>query len=304
MEDIRHFLESSTIHGLTYISTNRKITRLFWIFIVITGFSVAGFMINASFQSWADSPIKTTIETRPISEIKFPKVTVCPPKNTYTDLNYDLMAADNVTLTKKMRRELNKYALEVIDKHAFMDDINKLHEEDRYYNWYHGYTKIDRNSNYPNSYFISTSATSGVIKTQYFGELFQRNLVERKALFNVNVYPPETIRNNKSVTLHFKLEKVSIQGLSNVQESFRADDYGWVDSRMSTVTLNFTPPSGAKDYINMMMTRNNIAEEYFNIMEMDNMPGFQLSWKYTDMESEILPDNKFYNNEENQLFIG
>ena len=121
MEDIRHFLESSTIHGLTYISTNRKITRLFWIFIVITGFSVAGFMINASFQSWADSPIKTTIETRPISEIKFPKVTVCPPKNTYTDLNYDLMAADNVTLTKKMRRELNIHALEVIDKHFYLN---------------------------------------------------------------------------------------------------------------------------------------------------------------------------------------
>ena len=135
MEGIRNFLESSTIHGLTYISKTRKFTRIFWILVVITGFSGAGYLINESFQSWADSPIKTTIETRPMSEIKFPKVTVCPPKNTYTDLNYDLMVADNVTITEDMIRELFNYAYDVVDKHIFMDDINKFHEEDRYYNW-------------------------------------------------------------------------------------------------------------------------------------------------------------------------
>ena len=299
MEGVQSFFESSTIHGLTYISTTRKYVRLFWILVVLTGFAVAGYLINKSFETWAESPIKTTIETRPMSEIRFPKVTVCPPKNTYTDLNYKLMLAEKKTLNKVMRIDLYNYTEKIVNEHGYMDEIDKLHEEDRYYNWYHGYTRIERNS-----YYVTTSATSGVIKTQYFGEIFQQHLVERKALFNVNVYPPETVRNNKSVTLHFKLEKVSIQGLSIVQESFRADDYGWVDSRMSSVTFNFSPSSSAKDYINMMMTRNNIAEEYMNTMEMDNMPGFQLSWYYTDMESELLPDNKFYNNEENQLFIG
>ena len=82
MERVRTFLETSTIHGLNYISTTRKYSRLFWILIVIVGFSGAGFLINESFQSWSESPVKTTIETLPIAEIKFPKVTVCPPKNT------------------------------------------------------------------------------------------------------------------------------------------------------------------------------------------------------------------------------
>ena len=88
MENVTAFLESSTIHGLTYISAaNKKILKLFWILVVTAGFIGAGALIYDSFQSWAESPVKTTIETHPISEITFPKVTVCPPKNTYTNLN-------------------------------------------------------------------------------------------------------------------------------------------------------------------------------------------------------------------------
>ena len=95
MEEVTTFLESSTIHGLTYISTTRKYVRLFWLLVVVTGFSGAGYLIRESFVSWSESPIKTTIETLPISDIMFPKVTVCPPKNTFTDLNYDLMMTEN-----------------------------------------------------------------------------------------------------------------------------------------------------------------------------------------------------------------
>ena len=39
---LKEFLENSTVHGLSYIAGTRKYIRLIWIFIVITGFSVAG----------------------------------------------------------------------------------------------------------------------------------------------------------------------------------------------------------------------------------------------------------------------
>ena len=52
---------------------------------VISGFITAAFLIKESFDSWSDSPIKTTFETFPISELTLPKLTVCPPKNTFTD---------------------------------------------------------------------------------------------------------------------------------------------------------------------------------------------------------------------------
>ena len=54
MESIRNFLESSTIHGLSYISTTRKYVRVFWILVVIGGFSGAGVLIFTAFQSWAN----------------------------------------------------------------------------------------------------------------------------------------------------------------------------------------------------------------------------------------------------------
>ena len=60
-------------------------------------------MIYESFQAWEESPVSTNIETLPITEITFPKVTVCPPKGTYTDLNYDLMITEKMVLDNEVR---------------------------------------------------------------------------------------------------------------------------------------------------------------------------------------------------------
>ena len=98
MENFSNFLESSTIHGLAYIATGRKYIRLFWVLVVIGGFTGAGYMIYQSFDSWAESPIKTTIETLPISDVSFPKVALCPPKKTYLDLNYHFLTVGTITL--------------------------------------------------------------------------------------------------------------------------------------------------------------------------------------------------------------
>jgi len=81
MEHIKAFLDTSTIHGLSWISVSRKWSRLFWIMVVFGGFVGAGTLIYNSFHNWYQSPITTTIETLPISEITFPNVTVCPPEN-------------------------------------------------------------------------------------------------------------------------------------------------------------------------------------------------------------------------------
>ena len=91
MESVRTFLESSSISGLNHISTTKKYARVFWVLVVLTAFILAGVLILESFKTWSTSPVRTTIETLDMREIKFPKVTVCPPRNTLTDLNYDFM---------------------------------------------------------------------------------------------------------------------------------------------------------------------------------------------------------------------
>ena len=119
MEEVRTFLTSSTIHGLTYIGiSNRCIVKAFWIFVVITGFIISALMICQSFKVWSENPVTTTVETRPITEIKFPKVTVCPPKNTFTDLNYDLVALENITLNPFAA--LGRLTDQNIDKHLYI----------------------------------------------------------------------------------------------------------------------------------------------------------------------------------------
>ena len=126
------------------------------------------------------------------------------------------MIAENRTLTDEMRDEMFMYAVEVINENSFSENNwTKLHEKDRFYNWYHGYTEIrspylDFCLDYNDclAIDIKTSATSGVFTTQYYGKKFQPLLVERKLGYLVTVEYP------KSVTLNFKLEKVSMTGLA------------------------------------------------------------------------------------------
>ena len=308
MERISTFLESSTIHGLIYISTTRKYARAFWILVVLAGFSGAGYMIHSSFQSWADSPIKTTIETLPISEIKFPKVTVCPPKHTYTDLNYDLMLAENFTLTDEMREELISYSQKVIDEHTYMDEINMFQEDDRYYNWYYGYSRIMRTltDKYGRKKpWIATTATSGVVTTQYLGEHYQPGLFKTKVWYAVFVYPPESVRNSTNVTLLFNLEKVSIVGLSRGWDVTTVDSFT-IDVELTSVSENFTPPAPAGSRyvaLNRYINDEAAVEEVFANTMMEAMPGFKLSWHYSGLGDNLPPDTKYSNYTENKLFI-
>ena len=113
MDEIKHFLELSTIHGLYYISATRNWTKYFWVLVVFGGFTGAGYLIYTSFYNWEQSPISTTIETLPISKITFPNVTVCPPKESLT-LNFDIMKSEKMDLDEKTRSDLFAYSLNVI----------------------------------------------------------------------------------------------------------------------------------------------------------------------------------------------
>ena len=304
MESVRTFLEASTIHGLNYISTTKKYARLFWVLVVVAGFSTAGYMIQTSFKDWAANPIRTTLETMPISEIKLPKVTVCPPVNTYTDLNHALMMAENATLTTEIQDKLINYTEKVIyNEHVYMDDFEIIHEDDRFYNWYHGYSNIFRPITDGNvfKYILETTATSGSVNTQYFGEQYQSHLVKMNVEYHVNVYPPVSVRNNPDVTLHFKLEKVSMTGMSVGWDNVVVEGDN-LDAGLSSVTYDFNPPAKeGEDKRWIALTRKFITEEDLKTMDIEAMPGFKLSWYYTGLDHER-PSNVAVKREA-QLFI-
>ena len=145
MEGVKEFLESSTIHGLSYIAGNRVLVRLLWVCVVITGFTGAAVLILQSFASWADSPITTTIETLPISELEFPNVTVCPPRNSFTNLNLDIARSNKISLCQRQRQNLSQQVSEVVftsNMEKKLRDYRECKERDRYRNQYLGRSKI------------------------------------------------------------------------------------------------------------------------------------------------------------------
>ena len=145
VQDVTEFLESSTIHGLSYIAANRGLVRLFWICVVITGFTGAAVLIHQSFFSWAKSPISTTIETRPISELEFPNVTVCPPRNSFTNLNPDIVRSREISLSERQRQTLSEQVSQVVftsNMESKFATYKECQEEDRFRNQYQGLSKI------------------------------------------------------------------------------------------------------------------------------------------------------------------
>ena len=74
-EEVREFLESSTIHGIAHISTERPaVLKVAWVVVVAASFAVAIHMISNSYVEWGESPVSTIVTSRPISDLTFPEV--------------------------------------------------------------------------------------------------------------------------------------------------------------------------------------------------------------------------------------
>ena len=255
MEGISAFLQSSTIHGVSYISTTTtKYIRLFWITVVTASFIGAGFMIYQSFKDWHRNPVKTTIETLPIADITFPTVTVCPPKNTFTNLNYDLMRNENMTIKKDTRDELTNIAMELLYEHLYdtiINNLRKIVDDGKYKNWYHGYTKIlipYMSKGNRINYQLRSSALSGNISTQYFGDEFNAENVEKFIDYQINVYPPYSMRNNPNVTLHFHIEKVSMKDISIGYDKLTVKR-GEITGDIMQMSINYTKLGSSESII-------------------------------------------------------
>ena len=74
METFKEFLESSTIHGLIYISTSRsKLVKLFWLLTALVCFGIAGYLIGKAYVDWNESPTSSVITTHSVDTLPFPK---------------------------------------------------------------------------------------------------------------------------------------------------------------------------------------------------------------------------------------
>ena len=218
MEGIKEFLESSTVHGLTYISMSKSFNKLVWIAIVCAGFLTAGYLINNSFSSWEKSPISTSIETLPISEVDFPKIMVCPPKDSNTALNFDLMKAENATIEQDVRNKFVEDAKKLLQDDIFENTLvknNAYEEKDKYRNWYEGVSLVELPTEGTGgklgisvSYNMKTTSSSGLVSTPWFGRAYSEENYRMETDFQHTIYLHANISSmaqNSSVVLEMKL---------------------------------------------------------------------------------------------------
>ena len=310
MEEFRQFLESSTIHGLYFISTAKKWSRFFWIMVVFVGFIGAGVIIQTSFHNWEQSPIVTTIETLPIYKLTFPNITVCPPKDSYLNLNYDILNANKTSLDNESRENLIQFAMEVF-QNEFYDDIlsnlSKLKDPDLYYNWYHGYSLLQYPSYDPKYenliHKITTSATSGNISTAHFGEMFDAEKVDGNIDFQIEIKVPNNSL-SENITLMYNVEKHTIKEFSNNDQfniylGYNNGEYYSmynVDADLGNVTKNITNPN----YSLLFNLQRKVTKESINSLKMKHMPGLRLTWKYNKNVAKI---SEHKQNSKNEQFL-
>ena len=243
MESLREFLETSTIHGLSYISTApTKPSKGFWLLVVIIGFSTAFYLINSSYDDWQASPIATSITTHPISELYFPTVTVCPPVGSNTALNYDLARVRNVILTEKDRDDLaNVTTYFLVDKPSqdFVHLARSLLNEQNILEMFEKKPTIS----YPMAYNsedntpgfeVWSSKLSGSYRTPSFGKKWQGNYTLPNVHFALEL-PMVVMKKVFNDVLSIQIETASnddwyVQYREGVKYSVHTKEMSWQDA--------------------------------------------------------------------------
>ena len=281
MEEIKEFLESSSINGLALISSTRRFVRLFWILVVLGGFTGAIYMILESIENWRKNPISTTFNTKPINELTFPNVTVCPPKGLYLNLNNDIRKSEKLTINKDLRNKLRDYSVQVIQNEFYQEFMEiQLEDPDRFYNWYHGYTRMDYSYSDPALdgaiyHVIRTTATSGNISTPYFGEKFNAEKYERIMRADIRIHVP-TNEQDKNASINVKFEKDSLA--KTVAESYPPG--GYIQSHVTRWNSSFPVTRVWGPMYVLKYLRQRTPEDDIELIDLTLMPGFRLTWNY------------------------
>ena len=254
MESIREFLQSSTIHGLVYIATTNHLTRLFWLTTVLVGFSVAAVMIQQNFANWQANPVATTLESHPLSQLSFPKVTVCPPIDTFTTLNLDIEMIENMTLqnqqntkdTLKKHIPLAIFDSDFEENFSFFTKVTNVTE-----GWYLGDNSINFlfPPKHPKQWSLveyRSSEISGVASSPDFEKPFDEDTFKIQITFRITIDVPKNLTRNASINIEFKfdterpryknwLENVVIGSSEN-----ESSPYFWVNEKQDEELEEFT----------------------------------------------------------------
>ena len=115
-----------------------------------------------------------------------------------------------------------------------------------------------------------------------FGKKFSRKKLEleENLLINIQVFVPESVKNDKSISLMFNFNKSTIKDFSKKDE-FK---FNWntIDPDITIFSRNITPPKPLyknAPWFDIRLQRS-LSKEEINQVKQDFMPGFMVSWNY------------------------
>ena len=316
---LKDYFDVSSIHGFGHVNGEKSFGKLFWFFVIVSAFICAGVLVGQSFDSWKSNPISTVIETKPILESKFPDVVVCPPENTFTNLNQDLMNADSIELDEKLREALVNQTTEMILDEEFFDAYavqNDIFEANKYKNWYTGFTLASLSES--KTVQVSTSSELGSFTTPYFGKPFKADKFEIEADYEIIITPPKNIsrfrsgkgydnlclkitKDTSDSSIREVIETVKwyqgynfdqlLDGFKTEPRCFKGKDFKQSITRARSARVAFTRVFSKRAYEGWTKKR---------------FTGMSVSWYYTDSDGEkinIVPEPKYLDEEGNKNFV-
>ena len=212
-------------------NSSSRLIRLAWTLIVVLGFALAATLIWQSLDNWRQNPVDTTVSTNTIDQVTFPKIYVCPPKLTYTNLNQDILDFKDKFFTDDQIKEIEN----LIDEN--IEPINDFHkdnkwsfnahvEENRLYNWYMGFSElvVDKLNTW-----VKTTSSHGSLGIPNFEEEYQEDKFElfirkeftlkilnltsptQKLILEIEADLKETYGGTESISMHFEEGITSIK---------------------------------------------------------------------------------------------
>ena len=297
MDTLKEFFEVTTIHGLYHVSKTKSLRRFFWTVTSIAGFISAFSMIYESFQNFSKNPISTTIETFPISKVPFPPITVCPVKNTLTNLNYDLVNSQNYLLSRDERNDLLQLFYESFQEVDFKITIEYMKEVTQK-NWlmdiYKKLTTVDLPTKYElvgdraePFIRINTFTTSGQIKTPFYGkEIFNPTKFNLHITFNLGIYIPESLKGTNA-TIDFKINNDIEAGPEYIRVQYNEIETG---NKLYNTTVDVR-----NCYTNCNINfKRSLSKEAFRDWKNKRFTGTNVIWNFNG--ENVTPEDKFDTN--------
>ena len=186
--------------------------------VVLMGFVGAFYLINSSYSAWQESPVATSITTHPLADLDFPTVTVCPPKGSNTALNYDLMKANDTSLSNENKETLKNKIFNIFIRQPHQEYIKTMLAVANKGNMrqiFAGFQSVPRPNAGTNGFKIRMWNNNGSWHTPWFGAKYDSNYYKKDIHYNLEIEIPQELSSeitSRSLVVQLEMETRDEEG--------------------------------------------------------------------------------------------